>query len=398
MVSRYIEELGARQVKVLNMSIKKESNGTWFVRVSYRDSLGKRHEKKGHFPTKTLASQFERQVKVAIDNGQFETVNVNMTTNQLFNQWFDDYKRSVKPVSYAKVQKLFEHHILTSAWFDGVKIKDIKKRDIQRWVNAMAKNNTTYKRQVNYFKKMLAMAVSLELMDSNPFDTVLYPKAKAKPVYTDRVDFYDRKQLAAFWSAVQDKYDNLESMHKLAYLRTLAWTGMRNGELRAITWSDVHLDGANPYIDVNKTMSEITGQGVVIDTPKTDAGKRTVKLDLRTAGYLKKWRAIQAQKLMAKGQKADAVWTNKIMTKRISANQPRCWLLAAIKGTDVPLINIHGLRHTYITLSVQAGMDIKTLQAQVGHDDIQTTLNIYASVTDEMRANTAEMFTSLVNF
>ena len=86
------------------------------------------------------------------------------------------------------------------------------------------------------------------------------------------------------------------------------------------------------------------------------------------------------------------------MTKRISANQPRSWLLSAIKGTDVPPINIHGLRHTYITLSVQAGMDIKTLQAQVGHDDIQTTLNIYASVTDEMRANTAETFTSLVNF
>ena len=186
------------------MSIKKESNGKWSARVTWTDDLGKRREKrKRGLASKTLAKQWERQALTAIDNGEFETVSVNMTTNQLFNQWFDDYKRSVKPVSYAKVQKLFEHHILTSAWFDGVKIKDIKKRDIQRWVNAMAKNNTTYKRQVNYFKKMLAMAVSLELMDSNPFDTVLYPKAKAKPVYTDRVDFYDRQQLAAFWSAVQ---------------------------------------------------------------------------------------------------------------------------------------------------------------------------------------------------
>lgn len=381
------------------MSVKQEANNKWSARITWTDDLGKRHEKrKRGLASKTLAKQWERKTLAAIDNGDFDKVSINMTTNQLFVQWFADYSRTVKAVSSAKVKKMFEQHVLTSEWFDGVQIKNIKKRDVQLWVNAMAKEFTTYKRQVNYFKQMLSMAVSLELIDSDPFDAVLYPKAKPAPVYNDRVNFYDRQQLAAFWSAVQGKYDNLETMHKLAYLRLLAWTGMRNGELRAITWSDVHLDGNDPYIDVNKTMSEVTGQGVVIDTPKTEAGKRTVKLDQVTANYLKKWRAIQGQKLMAKGQQADVVWTNKVMTKRISANQPRTWLLAAIKDTDVPRINIHGLRHTYITLAVQAGMDIKTLQAQVGHDDVQTTLNVYASVTDEMRANTAETFTSLVNF
>ena len=64
----------------------------------------------------------------------------------------------------------------------------------------------------------------------------------------------------------------------------------------------------------------------------------------------------------------------------------------------MPPTNIHGLRHTYITLAVQAGMDIKTLQAQVGHDDINTTLNVYAAVTADMRATTVDKFTSLVNW
>ena len=101
---------------------------------------------------------------------------------------------------------------------------------------------------------------------------------------------------------------------------------------------------------------------------------------------------------MRRGLPADAVWTNQRLTGRISSNQPREWLLSAIKGTDVPRTNIHGLRHTYITLAVQAGMDIKTLQAQVGHDDINTTLNVYAAVTADMRATTVDKFTSLVNF
>lgn len=53
---------------------------------------------------------------------------------------------------------------------------------------------------------------------------------------------------------------------------------------------------------------------------------------------------------------------------------------------------------TLITLAVQVGMDIKTLQTQVGHDDINITLNIFASVTKDMRAKMADVFTALVNF
>ncbi|MGX6409249.1 tyrosine-type recombinase/integrase [Weissella confusa] len=64
----------------------------------------------------------------------------------------------------------------------------------------------------------------------------------------------------------------------------------------------------------------------------------------------------------------------------------------------MPLINIHGLRHTYITLAVEANIPIKALQAQVGHDDINTTLGVYTAVTKDMRAKTTELFTSLVNF
>ena len=212
------------------------------------------------------------------------------------------------------------------------------------------------------------------------------------------MDVYDRPQLAAFMDAVKDKYDNVDQYHKLAYLRLLAFTGMRNGEARALTWSDMHLDGDEPFIGVNKTMSDNTGHGVVINPPKTKAGSRKVMIDAETANILKRWRAIQGQALMRRGLPSNVVWTNQRLSGRISSNQPREWLLAAIRGTDVPQINVHGLRHTYITLAVQAGMDIKTLQAQVGHDDINTTLGVYASVTKEMRAKTADIFTSLVNF
>lgn len=77
----------------------------------------------------------------------------------------------------------------------------------------------------------------------------------------------------------------------------------------------------------------------------------------------------------------------------------RKWCETINKKADLPRIKIHGFRqHTYATLSAQAGMNIKQLQYQLSHDDVQTTLAIYTAVTEEMKATTADIFTSLVNF
>lgn len=381
------------------MTISKNLNGTYSVRIRFTNNEGKAKEKKkSGFANKTLASHWERQTLNDIENGVYDALGNNTTMDELVASWFDEYKRGRREVTIAKVRRMFDMYVLTPEWFKGKRVNKLTKQDVQCWVNDLASKHSTYKKQVGYFKRVIELGVSLELLPDNPFNNIRYPDAVAKPTHDDRVDFYDREQLQQFIHAIEQKYHTPETVYKQAYLRTLAMTGMRNGELRAVTWSDLHLDGIRPYIDVNKTMSEVTGQGVVIDKPKTEAGKRTVYIDNKTRQLLIRWRAVQGQRLMRRGLPADAVWTNQRLTGRISSNQPREWLLSAIKGTDVPRTNIHGLRHTYITLAVQAGMDIKTLQAQVGHDDINTTLNVYTAVTADMRATTVDKFTSLVNF
>ena len=312
--------------------------------------------------------------------------------------WLKEYARNKRAVTVSKVRRFFDMYVLVPEWFDNVEIGKISRKSVQQWTDWLASIHATYKKQVTYFSKVFDVAVSYELLEVNPFNNIRYPTAISKPDRSYRVELYDRPQLAAFIQALQDKYDNDEQYHKYAYLRLLAFTGMRNGEVRALEWSDIHLEGSDPCIDVNKTMSDVTGKGVVVNAPKTKAGNRTVKLDQITTQVLRRWRVIQGKRLMSRGLPSNVVWTNQRLSGRISSNQPREWLLSAIKGTNIPQTNIHGLRHTYITLAVQAGMDIKTLQAQVGHDDINTTLGVYASVTNEMRSKTADIFTSLINF
>ncbi|MFR2313271.1 MAG: tyrosine-type recombinase/integrase [Weissella confusa] len=381
------------------MSIKKQKDGSYFVRVRWTDKQGKRREKKqSGFNNLTLAKHWERQTLLDAEAGKFETVNTYTTTNQLVEMWLKEYARNKRDVTVSKVRRFFEMYVLVPQWFDDVEISKISRKSIQEWTDWLASIHATYKKQATYFAKVFDVAVSYELLETNPFNNIRYPTAIAKPDRSYRVEAYDKTQLEAFIKALLDKYDNNEQFHKYAYLRLLAFTGMRNGEARALQWDDIHLDGNEPYIDVNKTMSDVTGKGVVVNAPKTKAGNRTVKLDPITTQALRRWRAIQGQRLMRRGLAPNVVWTNQRLTNRISSNQPREWLLSAIRGTNVPQINIHGLRHTYITLAVEANIPIKALQAQVGHDDINTTLGVYTAVTKDMRAKTTELFTSLVNF
>ncbi|GAK31698.1 phage integrase family protein, partial [Weissella oryzae SG25] len=263
----------------------------------------------------------------------------------------------------------------------------------------IASKHSAYKAESVFLKKILDFAVSYDFIDVNPFSNVRYPTPIDKPDRSYRVDSYEYDELLAFIDAVKSKYEeNSLKYRKYAYLRLLAFTGMRMSEARALLWSDIEFNDAGANISITKTLSRSIESKVIINEPKTKAGKRIVIVDKKTAQTLKQWHNIQQQAFMKAGVRSDIVFTNRRLNNYITSNQPREWLLAAIKGTNVPQINIHGLRHTYVTLAVQAGMDIKTLQAQVGHNDINTTLNVYATVTKDMRAKTADIFTSLVNF
>ena len=68
------------------------------------------------------------------------------------------------------------------------------------------------------------------------------------------------------------------------------------------------------------------------------------------------------------------------------------------EGCNLPHITVHGLRHTYATLAAQGGMPVKQLQAQLGHSKVEITLDVYTSITDEQRKDTANQYTSFVNF
>ena len=228
----------------------------------------------------------------------------------------------------------------------------------------------------------------------DPTSSVIIPKASRQ---FDKLqhsrNYYTRDELRKFL-----EYAEKHEKYKVYVLfRLLAFSGMRKSEALALTWNDIDFDKSR--ITINKTL--ILTPKVEVSTPKTKNSNRVVFIDKKTSSVLKEWRFEQKKELLQKG--FNALSTNQIVFSGrnnlyIFPTTISKMMNRISEGSNLPHITVHGLRHTYATLAVQGGMSVKQLQAQLGHSDVQTTLNIYTSITDEQRKDTANQYTSFVNF
>jgi integrase len=166
-------------------------------------------------------------------------------------------------------------------------------------------------------------------------------------------------------------------------------TGTRRGEFTGLRWIDVDLD--NGVIDVTHTRVTI-GWEVIDETPKSEAGERSVPISQSTVAALRKWRAQQSRERLAWGE----AWVDSglVFTREdgsplhpgVVSNHFR--RLAYDAG--LPPVALHGMRHGSATYLLAAGVDVKVVQARLGHSTSTLTRDTYTSVLDEVARAAAE--------
>jgi len=233
--------------------------------------------------------------------------------------------------------------------------------------------------------KALDDAVRKRLLPFNPARDVEKPRPERAPL-----KLWAPPQVGAFLRATAD--DRLAALWVL-----YATTGCRRGEVLALRWSDLQLPSSGQGRLRVERSAVAAGYRVVTSSPKTAASVRSIDLDAATTAAMRRHRARQAEERLA----AMGAWTGDLVFCRedgspIHPQTATYWFQKAAAAAGLPVIPLHGLRHSYATAALEAGIPAKLVQERLGHSSIRVTLDTYTHPSDEMARKAAEDVAALL--
>ena len=330
---------------------KDEKTGKWFAKFYYTNWQGIKKQKwKRGFATKKEALGFER------DFLEKQSANPDMTLQNLYEIYMEDMAARLKQSTLLTKKAVLQTHILP--FFSSKPINEIKASDVRRWQAKLMSSPNNYSQ--TYLKKINTELNSIINYAKRFYDLNTNPCGKAGTIgkaKAEEMDYWTYDEYIAFREGVKDK--------PLSYIcfEVLYWTGMREGELLALSPADIDLD--NKTISINRTYQRIEGKDV-FTSPKTRKSKRKIPIPDFLCQELSDY--IQSRYMLDADERLFPV------TKSYLSHE----MIRGCKNTDVKKIRIHDIRHSHASLLINQGCDALMLADRLGHEKVSTTLNTYS--------------------
>lgn len=304
------------------------------------------------------------------------------TINDLMYKWLFQVKiNEVKPSSFQSYECTYRNYIKESE-IAGLKVYSIKSLQIQEYYNKLGKTKTFS--QINKLNKLLKQfffyAEKEGFILKNPCLNLTIPN-KEKQVRKKDIKYFDEKEIKQLKKAFSG--NKIEPI-----VLTALGTGLRQGELLALKWENVNLD--EKYLEVIETVKKVyvfDKEGnkelkTVYNTPKTEYSVRKVDLPEKIVNLLSSLPR-ESEFVFAKDGKP-------FSSKTVFGNWKR-----TLKKNNIPHKKFHALRHTYATMLLTNGVDLKTVQDLMGHSDITIT-QIYLHILPKAKKNAVNKINKLL--
>jgi integrase len=261
-------------------------------------------------------------------------------------------KENIK--SYQEFENIVKHQLLPV--FGNMRIDEIKRGIIKEWLDKQLENKTpkTVAKILGILRNIFHIAIEYEHIKDNPASNIKLPSHKK---IRDMQPFSKEE--------VSLLIENAEGFFK-NYLAIAFFTGMRPGEIIALTLSDINLD--EMYININKRIKK-----GVIDTPKTKNSIRKVPIPNELKPYLED----QIQKAKEAGVMS-LFFTPTTKKMFYDADKLDSYWKRLLKKVKMPYRVKYNTRHTFASLMIQNNVPIHIISQTMGHKNIQETLTTYA--------------------
>lgn len=340
------------------------SGNAWRVRVSYKDWTGKtcQHEKRG-FKTKREAVAYETEFKAKV------TKDINVGFGVFIDLYLNDLKPQIKPTTYATKEAIIDTHI--RPYFENKSLSKVTSTDIMMWQNELLSKrdekgkgySPTFLRTINnQLSAIFNHAVKYYDLSKNPCTSNRkMGKAKAQEML-----FWTKDEYLQFSEVMKDK--------PISYyaFQILYWTGVRCGELLALTREDFDLEKGT--MRINKNYQVVKGEEMIL-TPKSETSNRTIHLPAFLVREMEDY-FMGLYKISPRSRVFD------ISKSYLTHEMDR-----GCKVSGVKRIRLHDLRHSSCALLIHLGFSPVQIAERLGHESSTITerySHLYPSVQQSM--------------
>ena len=339
----------------------KNGKTMWYAAFNYTDWTGKsRHTCKRGFKTQREAKEYERSF---LDQ---EKNTSDILFPSLVENYLEDMGHRLKPTTMENKRSIIEGKLLP--YFSRLKVCDIDTIKIRKWQNELISfrdekgrpySQTYLKTVSSQLSAIMNYAVSHYRLAANPCRAAgSIGRGRA-----DEMKIWTQEEYERFASRIK------KSAMKLAF-DILFYTGIRSGELLALTLEDILPDRR---LNINKNYARLKGEGLLLE-PKTPKSRRTLAIpdflyeDIH--GY-----ASQLYGILP----TDRIFyfTKSALEKELKRN-------AASAGLEP--IRLHDLRHSHASMLIDMGFDVLEISKRLGHESAKTTLDTYSHLYPDKRA------------
>lgn len=365
-----------------------ENRGIWIYQIRYTDIHGNRKRKKFAAKTKREAMEKGQDFLGTIKRGVSED-KVNLNVGTWVEEWLTTIKPHIRPRTHEKYASCLRGYIVPE--YKELPLKGLNPSDLHKHFATLLNcgradgaglSTSTVRATRRYFCMCLDDAVKVGLITVNPVRATKPPKLTKKEIVVLTKD-----ELENLVEAAKNINHPYMSVMMPELIELTAHTGLRQGEVFGLKWSDV--DFTQGAIFVQRSLAHIIGQGAVFQDPKTKNSRRRVLLlpeDVCSLRKYHEWQTAYADKLgdqfFHHGLVFAGVFGNPISPTNFNRRYFRP--LLKICGIDENF-TFHGLRHTHATLLLKQGVNPKIVQERLGHSSIKVTMDTYSHVLPDMQ-------------
>ncbi|GFI61950.1 transposase from transposon Tn916 [Clostridiales bacterium] len=312
------------------------------------------------------------------------------TVDSWFEIWLKDYKiNNLKEATIFRYKSAYENHI--KPVIGDKKLRDIRPEHIQRLYNSLS-GMKTVSIVASILSGMFEQAFKNQIINKNPIPMTTVPKQR-NDKREMRVLTIEEQEIL-----LKNSHGNLKDLIEVSLS-----TGLRTGELRALEWNDI--DFENKIIHVTGTLTEIDGRAFK-DTPKTKSSRRDIPMleNVERIFLNKKEEQADKKEKMGERYRSKKGLENLIFRSRTGTPISNSCYVRMINrtvnringlGIEFEHIHPHTFRHTFATRCIEKGIPPQVLKTILGHASLAMTMDLYAHVLPDTKAEEMKKIASL---